>query len=192
MMLPMVWNLPNLLTATRIFLIPVFVALAYLPGASGQLLSAIFFSIAALTDWADGYIARRDGLLTPFGKFFDPVADKLLVISALILLVAQGQAPLALVLLITAREITITGLREYMSGIGSSVPVSGIGKWKTGFQMAAIIMLLLQDGLFGLPLGILGLLSLYICVVLTWWSGYLYLAQAWPVIRTSILTQQHS
>ncbi|MBF0136318.1 MAG: CDP-diacylglycerol--glycerol-3-phosphate 3-phosphatidyltransferase [Magnetococcales bacterium] len=183
----MAWNhLPNFLTAIRIGLIPFFVTSLYLPGTWGKVLSAIFFSLAAITDWADGYVARRWGLLTPFGKFFDPVADKLLIISALILLVAENRAPLVLVLLITAREITITGLREYMSGLGSSVPVSGLAKWKTGFQMAAIIMLLLQDGLLGLPLTKPGLLCLYICTVLTLQTGYQYLAQAWPQIRSSI------
>ncbi|MBF0124364.1 MAG: CDP-diacylglycerol--glycerol-3-phosphate 3-phosphatidyltransferase [Magnetococcales bacterium] len=186
-MLAALWNLPNLLTATRIVLIPVFILMVYLPGNWGKILPTLCFGLAALTDWADGYVARKSGQQTPFGRFFDPVADKLLVISALILLVAEQRAHLLPVLLITAREITVMALREYMSGLGSTVGVSRLGKWKTGFQMTAILMLLVQDGLFGLPLTPVGLLCLYVCVVLTWWSGYDYLIRAWPAIRTSIL-----
>ncbi|MBF0158126.1 MAG: CDP-diacylglycerol--glycerol-3-phosphate 3-phosphatidyltransferase [Magnetococcales bacterium] len=186
-MLAVLWNLPNLLTAARIALIPVFILMVYLPGDWGKIMPTLFFGVAALTDWADGYVARKDGLQTAFGRFFDPVADKLLVISALILLVAEQRAHLLPVLLITAREITIMALREYMSGIGSSLSVSRLGKWKTGFQMTAILMLLVQDGLFGLPLTPVGLLCLYVCMVLTWWSGYDYLTKAWPTIRKSIL-----
>lgn len=176
-------NLPNLLTATRVLLIPVFISLSHLPGTVGLLLSTIFFSLAAITDWADGYLARRHGLQTPFGRFFDPVADKLLVVSALTLLVDLERAPLFLVLLIVAREITIMGLREYMSGLGSGVPVSRLGKWKTGFQMTAIIMLLVQDGLFGISFHYSGLVCLYLSTILTLWSGYYYLVEAWPHIR---------
>jgi CDP-diacylglycerol--glycerol-3-phosphate 3-phosphatidyltransferase len=178
----MVWNLPNTLTALRIGLIPVFISLVYLPRPWGFILSTAFFGVAALTDWADGYIARRQGTLTRFGRFFDPVADKLLVISALLLLVSEDRAPLVLVLIITAREITIMALREFMSGRGGRIPVSNIGKWKTGFQMSAIVMLLLQDGLLGIPFQVPGLLCLYAAVLLTVWSAYDYLTHAWPQI----------
>lgn len=179
----MLWNLPNSLTALRIGLIPFFIACVYLPGPWGYLLSTAFFGLAALTDWADGYIARRQQLLTPFGKFFDPVADKLLVISALVVLVAEGRAPIYLVLVIIAREITIMALREFMSGQGAGINVSRIGKWKTGFQMAAILMLLLQDGLLGIPFQLPGLLCLWVSTLLTVWSGYDYLQAAWPRMR---------
>ncbi|MBF0613610.1 MAG: CDP-diacylglycerol--glycerol-3-phosphate 3-phosphatidyltransferase [Magnetococcales bacterium] len=182
----MVWNLPNLLTATRIILIPFFIGCAFLPDRLGLILSTLFFSLAALTDWADGYIARRSGLSTDFGRFFDPVADKLLVISAIVLLLALGRAPLLLVLIILAREITIMALRERMAGLGMTVPVSSLGKWKTGFQMTAIIMLLVQDALFGIPFQIPGLLCLVVAIIFSLWSGFLYLVSAWPAIHPKI------
>lgn len=177
-------NIPNYLTAARIGLIPIFVGCAYLPGRLGLLLSTAFFSVAAITDWADGYIARRHGVQTPFGRFFDPVADKLLVLSALLLLLDQERAPFVVVLVIMAREITIMALREYVSCQGEGVPVSWVGKWKTGFQMGAIIMLLLQDGLMpGLSLHLPGTAFLYVATVLTLWSGYQYLVGTWPQVR---------
>ncbi len=182
----MVWNLPNILTATRIVLIPFFVGFSYLPDRWGWILSALFFSLAAITDWADGYIARRQGLLTQFGRFFDPVADKLLVISALVLLVANGHAPFILVLIILAREITVMALRERMAGLGHLIPVSATGKWKTGFQMTAIIMLLVHEGLWDIPFQIPGEICLYISTCLTIVSGYHYFRQAWPKLKAGV------
>ncbi|MBF0628460.1 MAG: CDP-diacylglycerol--glycerol-3-phosphate 3-phosphatidyltransferase [Magnetococcales bacterium] len=182
----MVWNLPNLLTATRIVLIPFFIGFSFLPDRLGLILSALCFSLAALTDWADGYIARRSGLLTDFGRFFDPVADKLLVISAIVLLLSLERAPLVLVLIILAREITIMALRERMAGLGQTVPVSALGKWKTGFQMTAIIMLLVQDGLFGIPFQLPGVFFLGLAVVFSLWSGSRYIVSAWPLIQPKI------
>ncbi|MBF0212788.1 MAG: CDP-diacylglycerol--glycerol-3-phosphate 3-phosphatidyltransferase [Magnetococcales bacterium] len=182
----MAWNLPNLLTATRIVLIPFFIGFSYLPDRWGLILSALFFSLAAITDWADGYIARRSGLLTDFGRFFDPVADKLLVISAIVLLLSLDRAPLVLVLIILAREITIMALRERMAGLGMTVPVSVLAKWKTGFQMTAIIMLLVQDALFGVPFQIPGVLCLFVAMVFSLWSGYIYVQSAWPAIHPKI------
>ena len=179
----MVWNLPNALTAARIGLIPFYVAFFYLPGTVGLILSALFFSLAALTDWADGYFARRQGLNTQFGRFFDPVADKLLIVTALVLLVSDHRAPTVLVLIILAREITIMALRERMAGLGLSVAVSNAGKWKTGFQMTAIIMLLVQDGLFGIPFQWPGLICLYCSAGFTLWSGYSYLTASWPRLQ---------
>lgn len=179
----MVWNLPNSLTAGRVVLIPVFIGLSYLPDQWGLLLSTAFFGLAALTDWADGYVARMQGTQTTFGKFFDPVADKLLVVSALFLLVACHRAPLFLGLIIISREIFIMALREYMAGLGQAVPVSRVGKWKTGFQMTAILMLLVQEGLWGIPLQWPGLWCLYISTLLTVFSGYRYMAAAWPIIK---------
>lgn len=179
----MVWNIPNTLTATRIILIPFFVGFSYIPGELGLIIPTIFFSLAAITDWADGYIARRRGQLTQFGRFIDPVADKLLVISALVLLVSNNHVPVFLVLVILAREITVMALRERMAGLGHGIPVSRMGKWKTGFQMTAIIMLLLQDGLWGIPFQWPGLFCLYVSTGLTLVSGYSYLKKAWPKLQ---------
>lgn len=178
----MVWNLPNSLTILRVTLIPFFVGLAYLSSPWAELWSTAFFSLAALTDWADGYVARRRGELTHFGRFFDPVADKLLVISALVLLVSKDRAPLVLVLIIIAREIAVMALREYMSGQRAVVPVSQAGKWKTAFQMTAIIMLLLHDGLQVVSFHTLGTACLVVATILTVWSGYHYFVSAWPRI----------
>ncbi|MBF0453523.1 MAG: CDP-diacylglycerol--glycerol-3-phosphate 3-phosphatidyltransferase [Magnetococcales bacterium] len=179
----MIWNLPNGLTALRIILIPFFVGFSSLPGDQGHLLASVFFGLAALTDWADGYVARRQGLLTSFGRFFDPVADKLLVISALVLLVSDGRAPLFLVMIILAREVTVMALRERMAGLGVAVPVSRSGKWKTAFQMAAIIMLLLQDSLLDIPFQYSGLGFLFVSTLFSLFSGYRYMVNAWPRLQ---------
>jgi CDP-diacylglycerol---glycerol-3-phosphate 3-phosphatidyltransferase len=179
----MIFNLPNSLTAMRIVLIPFFVWFSYWPGDQGYILSAIFFSLAALTDWADGYVARRQGLLTSFGRFFDPVADKLLVISALVLLVSDGRAPLFLVMIVLAREVTVMALRERMAGLGVPVPVSKSGKWKTAFQMSAIIMLLLQTGLNGIPFQLPGLGLLFVSTLFSLFSGYRYFVNSWPRLQ---------
>lgn len=179
----MVWNLPNSLTALRVVLIPFFVGCAYVPGRLGLVLSTAFFGLAALTDWADGYFARQQGLATNFGRFFDPIADKLLVISALVLLVGMQRAPLLLVMVTLAREIMVMALRERMAGLGRPVFVSKGAKWKTGFQMAAILMLLVQDGLMGLPLQHIGLFFLYLSTTFSIWSGFRYFVEAWPMIQ---------
>ncbi|MBF0359328.1 MAG: CDP-diacylglycerol--glycerol-3-phosphate 3-phosphatidyltransferase [Magnetococcales bacterium] len=176
-------NLPNGLTALRIVLIPFFVGFSSLPGEKGYILSTVFFSLAALTDWADGYVARRQGLSTSFGRFFDPVADKLLVISALVLLVSDGRAPLALVMIVLAREVMVMALRERMAGLGEGVPVSKSGKVKTAFQMTAIIMLLLQNSLFGIDFQLYGLFFLYLSTFFSLLSGYRYFLQTWPRIQ---------
>lgn len=179
----MMWNLPNALTLLRIVLIPFFVGFSFLPGTRGPLLAALFFGVAALTDWADGYFARRQGLLTSFGRFVDPVADKLLVISALVLLVSDGRAPLFLVMVLMAREVTVMALRERMAGLGLVVPVSQSGKWKTGFQMTAIILLLLHGGPFGDGFDLPGLVFLSLSTIFSLYSGYRYLVDAWPQLH---------
>ncbi|MBF0109562.1 MAG: CDP-diacylglycerol--glycerol-3-phosphate 3-phosphatidyltransferase [Magnetococcales bacterium] len=181
----MVWNLPNSLTALRIALIPFFVGCAYVPGRTGLILSTAFFGLAALTDWADGYFARQHGLATSFGRFFDPIADKLLVISALVLLVGMQRAPLLLVMVTLAREVMVMALRERMAGLGRPVFVSRGAKWKTGFQMTAILMLLVQDGLLDVPLQHTGLFFLYLSTTLSIWSGFRYFVEAWPSIQKS-------
>lgn len=179
----MVWNLPNSLTALRVVLIPFFVGCAYIPGRWGLIGSTLLFGLAALTDWADGYFARQHGLATSFGRFFDPVADKLLVISALVLLVGMQRAPLLLVMIILAREVMVMALRERMAGQGRPVYVSRGGKWKTGFQMTAILMLLVQDGLWDVPLQHPGIFFLYLSTVFSIVSGFQYFIKAWPVIQ---------
>ena len=184
-------SLPNLLTSLRIFLIPVLVLCFYLlPLDLRYLASAFIFSIASLTDWLDGYLARRMGQMTPFGAFLDPVADKLLVAVALILLVeAHASALLAIpALVIVGREIVVSALRECMSTHidRSGVRVSMVAKVKTGFQMTAIIVLLAQGPDLIAPLVILGYLLLYIAAGLTLWSMWQYLLIAWPDLSSGM------
>ena len=184
-------SLPNLLTSLRIFLIPVLVLCFYLlPLDLRYLASAFIFSVASLTDWLDGYLARRMGQMTPFGAFLDPVADKLLVAVALILLVeAHASALLAIpALVIVRREIVVSALREWMSTHSdrSGVRVSMVAKVKTGFQMTAIIVLLAQGPDLSAPLVILGYLLLYIAAGLTLWSMWQYLLIAWPDLSSGM------
>ena len=184
-------SLPNLLTSLRIFLIPVLVLCFYLlPLDLRYLASAFIFSIASLTDWLDGYLARRMGQMTPFGAFLDPVADKLLVAVALILLVeAHASALLAIpALVIVGREIVVSAIREWMSTHSdrSGVRVSMVAKVKTGFQMTAIIVLLAQGPDLTAALVILGYLLLYSAAGLTLWSMWQYLLIAWPDLSSGM------
>lgn len=184
-------NIPNLLTWARILMIPAFVGVYYLSddwmsGAERNLTGALIFAGAALTDWFDGWLARKLGQTSAFGAFLDPVADKLMVAAALILLVHLGRAGAVVALIIIGREITISALREWMAAIGArkSVAVSFIGKLKTSVQMAAILMLL-----YGMPLGsmdvaLIGRGLLDLAAVLTLWSMAYYLKKAWPEISS--------
>ena len=180
------WNTPNLLTLLRIALIPVFVVLFYLPA---PVMAAIVFTVAALTDWLDGYLARRWGQTSPLGAFLDPVADKLMVAVALVLLVEANPSP-AFALpaaVIIGREITVSALREWMAEIGAraKVAVTMTGKVKTTAQMVSIILLILHRPVLGLPVFELGIILLYVAAVLTLWSMILYLRVAWPSLSGS-------
>ncbi len=177
-------NIPNLLTLLRILLIPVFVVVFYLPGEWTRAVCALVFATAAVTDWMDGYLARRWGQVSPLGAFLDPVADKLMVAVALVLLVEADPSPvLALpAAVIIGREITVSALREWMAGLGarSRVAVSVVGKFKTGAQMVAIIFLIFRNPLLGIPIYQIGLVLFYLAAVLTLWSMLIYLQLAWP------------
>ena len=181
--LPM-WNIPNMLTVIRILLIPVFVGIYYLPLAWANLACALVFSAAAITDWLDGYLARRWGQVSALGAFLDPVADKLMVAVALILLVQTNPTPALAVpaAIIICREITVSALREWMAELGARarVAVSMIGKFKTAAQMVAIVLLLYRQDLLGIPIMASGFVLLYIAAVLTLWSMFVYLRAAWP------------
>lgn len=180
------WNIPNTLTLLRIVLIPVFVLVFYSPFDWSNFASAAIFGIAALTDWLDGYLARRLKQLSVFGAFLDPVADKLMVAVALVLLVEANPTfvftiPAAIII---GREIAISALREWMSEIGerTKVAVSVIGKVKTTAQMIAILMLLYDTPLGPLPTHAVGLVLMYVAATLTIWSMFVYLKAAWPII----------
>lgn len=176
-------NIPNLLTVLRVLLIPVFVLLFYLPFAWSHVVASGVFAFAAATDWLDGYLARRLQQSTPFGAFLDPVADKLIVAVALVLLVDE-HASLWLTLpaaIIISREIVVSALREWMAELGAraQVAVSNIGKWKTAAQMLALVILLANPAQFSLWVGV-GYGLLLVSAGLTLWSMTQYLRAAWP------------
>ncbi len=183
-------SIPNVLTAMRIVMIPVLVIVFYLaPVEWRYLASAVVFTIAAITDWLDGYLARKWGQTTPFGAFLDPVADKLIVAVALVLLVeVHASAILAVpALVIVGREIVVSALREWMAQYSQmrGVAVSVLGKIKTLFQMIAII-LLLGAGPERSNAVIIGYTLLYISAGLTLWSMYEYLRLAWPDLSSGM------
>jgi CDP-diacylglycerol--glycerol-3-phosphate 3-phosphatidyltransferase len=187
-------KIPNSLTILRILLIPVFVVVFYLPYSWSFIASSVIFVLAGITDWLDGYLARKLNQTTPFGAFLDPVADKLMVVIALVLLVNLHDSPWfsTPALIIIGREIVISALREWMADIGkrTSVAVSYVGKVKTALQMVAIVVLLAVDpfkggGEYSNGL-ILGYCLLYSAAILTLWSMIAYLKAAWPDLTASV------
>jgi CDP-diacylglycerol--glycerol-3-phosphate 3-phosphatidyltransferase/cardiolipin synthase len=185
-------NIPIALTWLRIVLIPVFVGIYYMPDewlspTTKNWTAMWIFSAAAVTDWLDGYLARKWGVTSAFGAFLDPVADKLMVAAALILLVQLGRAEAYLAIIIIGREIAISALREWMAQLGRmrSVAVAFIGKVKTAAQMTAIIALLLWEPLIpGIPTPVLGAYALWVAAILTLWSMMHYLRLAAPYLAT--------
>jgi len=187
-------NLPLLLTYARIAMIPLVVGVFYVPetwlsGHGKNMVGALVFAVAALTDWFDGWLARRNGQETRLGAFLDPVADKLMVSAALLVLLEHGRVGTFVALIIIGREIAVSALREWMAQIGASasVAVNWLGKIKTAAQMLAICFLLYFDPLFGvLPVYGLGLVLIYVAAVLTVYSMLYYLKLAWPHLARPI------
>lgn len=185
----MPFNIPNLLTWARILLIPLFVGVFYLPDSwllptQQNLIATVVFVAAAITDWFDGWLARKLGQTSAFGAFLDPVADKLMVAAALILLVHLGRVHAVIAFVIIGREIAISALREWMAKIGAarSVAVSFIGKLKTTAQMIAIPLLLFHTPLGPLDVHQAGTWLIYIAAIMTLWSMVYYLKMALPEI----------
>jgi CDP-diacylglycerol--glycerol-3-phosphate 3-phosphatidyltransferase len=181
-------NIPNLLTMLRVLLIPIFILLFYMPFSWSYWAASVVFAVAALTDWLDGYLARRWEQSTPFGAFLDPVADKLMVAVALVLLAAE-HSNLWLTLaaaIIIGREIVVSALREWMAEIGARahVAVSNLGKWKTAAQMVALVILLANPPQFTFWV-LVGYALLIIAAVLTLWSMLQYLLAAWPHLSST-------
>lgn len=180
-------NIPNMLTLGRIALIPVFGVVFYLPFSWANVAAAVVFAMAAITDWADGYLARKLNQTSAFGAFLDPVADKLMVAVALIALLAVNPTPLfaLAVAVIIGREITVSALREWMAELGkrAKVAVNAIGKFKTAAQMIAILLLLYRDDLMGFPVYAVGMILLYAAAGLTLWSMVVYLRASLEVVR---------
>ena len=179
-------NIPNLLTWARILLIPLVVGVYYLPltPTEQNFIATAAFLVAAVTDWIDGWLARKLNQTSAFGAFLDPVADKLMVAAALVMLVNLNRADAVLCFIIIGLEIAISALREWMAKIGAakSIAVSLIGKLKTIAQMTAIPMLLWNTAIGPINIHLLGTWSLWIAVLLTLWSMVYYLRKAWPEI----------
>ena len=183
-------NIPNAFTLFRILLVPVLVVVFYLPYSWTGTAAAIIFTTAAITDWIDGYLARKLNQSTPFGAFLDPVADKLMVAVALIVLLERYPHAWFTIpaMIIIGREIVISALREWMAEIGrrTSVAVSYVGKFKTTMQMIAIIVLLAQTTLLDSRIELIGFIALYLAAALTLWSMVIYLKAAWPDFKGSM------
>lgn len=187
-----IWNIPNILTLLRIAAIPVLAVLLLSPTKDAGFWAAALFSVASVTDWLDGYLARRMGIVTVFGKFLDPIADKLLVMAALIMILPFGRVPAWMVLVILGREIIITGLRGIASTEGIVISASNLGKFKTIFQLVAIIGLLLHydyhwlfsidHPYFYVNMHNVGMFYLWIATIITIWSGIDYLVKFLKVI----------
>lgn len=180
-------TVPTMLTLLRILMIPVLVLVFYLPYGWTNIAAAAIFAAASVTDWLDGWIARRYNQSSPFGAFLDPVADKLMVAVALMLTV-QAHPTIWMTLwaaVIIGREIAVSALREWMAEIGqrAAVKVASIGKFKTIVQMVALVCLLYQERLLGLPIFVIGEWLLAAAALLTLWSGLAYLRAAWPALQ---------
>jgi CDP-diacylglycerol--glycerol-3-phosphate 3-phosphatidyltransferase len=180
-------NIPNTLTWARIALIPLFVGVYYLPDSwltpvSKNIIATGIFLVAAITDWFDGYLARSLGQTSSFGAFLDPVADKLMVAAALILLVQLARVDAIVAVVMIGREITISALREWMARVGqsASVAVATVGKFKTAAQMTAIPLLLYHDPILFLNIQLIGTVLIYVAAALTLWSMIYYLRRAIP------------
>jgi CDP-diacylglycerol--glycerol-3-phosphate 3-phosphatidyltransferase len=191
----MLLTVPTMLTILRIALVPVLVLFFYLPFSWSNFACVVIFVLAAITDIADGAIARRTGQTSRFGEFLDPVADKIMVTTALVLLVQRQETYQAMfaiaAAIIVGREITISALREWMAEIGERalVSVSWVGKLKTIFQMTAISLLFYHDDMWWIPMALIGELLLYTAAALTMWSMWIYLKSAWPAISKTQFTE---
>lgn len=187
-----VWNIPNILTLIRIAVIPLMVYLLLNGNREPSFWAAALFSAASFTDWLDGFVARKMGIVTVFGKFLDPIADKLIVMAALIMIIPLNRVPAWMVLVILGREIIITGLRGIASSEGIVIEASELGKFKTIFQIVAIIALLLHydyhwffssdHPLLLANMHNVGMFYLWIAFIITLWSGIDYLARFIKVI----------
>ena len=193
----MILHIPNLLTLFRVILIPVLVVMYFWPSVYREIIITSIFVLAALTDWLDGFLARRMNAASALGAFLDPVADKLIVSSALVLLVSDSTVldkvlhpmPFAVAVTITiGREIVVSALREWMSELGErgAVSVGRVGKFKTAFQMISISVLLYGLPLYGVPIFLIGEILLYLAAMLTLWSMYEYLRAARPYLRENV------
>ena len=177
-------SIPNWLTYARAAVVPIVVGTFYLPGDIGMQLTAFLFWLAAITDWLDGYLARLWNVQSAVGRFLDPIADKLLVVTCLVLLVGAGRAAIIPAIAIILREILVSGLREFLAEIQVKVHVTTLAKYKTAVQMLAIILLLLGDaGPDWLHTNISGQTLLWMAAMLTLYTGFAYMKHGWLHMR---------
>ncbi|MGD2186358.1 MAG: CDP-diacylglycerol--glycerol-3-phosphate 3-phosphatidyltransferase [Desulfobacterales bacterium] len=174
---------PNILTLFRIAVVPIIIILLLFPNPICTFIAALLFSAAAITDYLDGFYARKKGLVTTLGKIMDPVADKLLVSSAFIMLTSLGWVPAWMACAIIGRELAVTGLRNIIAEKGEDVSASKLGKYKTGFQIAAIIPLMIHYPFFGLNVQVIGALFLWGALVFTVWSGADYFIRSRSLLQ---------
>ena len=183
-------NLALWLTMLRLAAVPLMVLIFYLPFQEGKLTAAFIFALAALTDWFDGYVARNRKQITKFGAFLDPVADKLIVAVALVLVVGEQAVPYLAIpaAIIVSREIMVSALREWMAELGkrASVAVNKVAKFKTMLQMIALTVLLAAEPGVSVYWRMLGCLLLYVAAGMTLWSMFIYLKAAWPDLTSLI------
>ena len=174
---------PNQLTLFRIAAVPVIIVLLLFPTRICTFIAALFFSAAAITDYLDGFLARKRGQVTTLGKVMDPVADKLLVSSAFIMLSSLGWLPAWMACVIIGRELAVTGLRNIIAEKGEDLSASNLGKYKTGFQIAAIIPLMIHFPFFGLDVQAIGNLFLWGALIFTIWSGMDYFIRSRSLLQ---------
>lgn len=165
---------PNSLTLFRVAASPIIVILLLFPNKTNTFITALIFSAAAITDFLDGFFARRKGLVSNFGKVMDPIADKVLISTSFIMLTALGWIPAWIVCIIIGREIAVTGLRNIIAEKGKDLSASGLGKYKTGFQIAAIIPLMIHFPYLTIDFHAIGTIFLWVALTLTVWSGAAY------------------
>jgi CDP-diacylglycerol--glycerol-3-phosphate 3-phosphatidyltransferase len=175
---------PNKLTLFRIATVPIIVILLLFPSKICTFIAALLFSAAAITDYLDGFYARKRGLVSTLGKVMDPIADKLLVSSAFIMLTSLGWIPAWIVCIIIGRELAVTGLRNIIAEKGEDISASNLGKYKTGFQIAAIIPLMIHYPFWGLNVQVIGVLFLWGALVFTIWSGADYFIKSRTLLQS--------
>jgi len=178
-----IFNVPNLLSLSRILAVPVFIILMLEPNPIRALIAGIVFSLASATDWLDGYLARKWGQVTKVGKLLDPIADKILVASALVMLVEISRIPSWMAIVIIGREFAVTGLRAMAASEGIIIPAENLGKYKVGAQITAVLSLVLDYYLDKGWLTELGLLALWVAMILAVYSGGTYFKKYWKQLN---------
>jgi len=178
-----IFNLPNTLSFFRIGCIPLLVVLLFFPHKTTSFLAALVFALASISDLLDGFVARRHQMVTTFGQFLDPLADKLLVSAALIMLIPLGRVPAWMVLVIIGRELAIMGLRSVAGSEGKVITADHLGKQKMVLQTVAILGLLLHYDYYGVNFHAVGMFFLWLAVIMTLWSGFNYFRNFWHVLE---------